>query len=320
MSYISLYLDYHYPRGGIGAVPDRLVRFITACGGEVRNQTEVVHVDPASRTATDGAGGVYHYRELIWAADANRLYRAVDIPRATRPRVRSATAGRKRELAGKRGGDSVFIVYAAVDLPPAHFASICTGHFFYTPRKTGLSSMPSAPREKTRPGMERWLEEFFALTTYEISIPVLRDASLAPEGRTGLVISTLFDYDIARAAEEMGWYAEFKELCAALAIGNLDATIYPGVKGKVLFQVCATPLSVARIAGTTDGAITGWAFTNESVPAERTMTRIVGAVSTPIPHVSQAGQWTYTPAGFPIAILTGKVAADRVIKSLKRRR
>jgi hypothetical protein len=69
-----------------------------------------------------------------------------------------------------------------------------------------------------------------------------------------------------------------------------------------------------------DGAITGWAFTNESVPAERTVTRIARAVSTPIPHVSQAGQWTFTPAGFPIAILTGKAAADRVIKALKRRR
>jgi phytoene dehydrogenase-like protein len=88
----------------------------------------------------------------------------------------------------------------------------------------------------------------------------------------------------------------------------------------VLFHVCATPLSVARIAGTTDGAITGWAFTNESVPAERRMTRIARAVSTPIPHVSQAGQWTFTPAGFPIAILTGKVAADRAIKALRRHR
>ena len=212
------------------------------------------------------------------------------------------------------------MIYAAVDLPPGHFASICTGHFFYTPRKTGLSSMPSAPPVTTRPVMERWLEEFFALTTYEISIPVLRDASLAPEGKTGLVISTLFDYEIARAAQEMGWYAELKELCGALTIGNLDATIYPGIKERLLFQVCATPLSVARIAGTTDGAITGWAFTNESVPAERKMTRIARAVSTPIPHVSQAGQWTFTPAGFPIAILTGKVAADRAIKALRRRR
>jgi phytoene dehydrogenase-like protein len=320
MSYLSLYLDYHYPRGGVGAVPERLVSFITSRGGQIRNLVEVVEVDPVSRTATDSAGAVHPYRELIWAADVNRLYRAVDSPGALGPRVRDAVAGARRELAGKRGGDSVLMVYAAVDLPPEHFASICTGHFFYTPRKTGLSSMPPAPPVSSRTGMERWLEDFFALTTYEISIPVLRDASLAPEGKTGLVISTLFDYHIARTAREMGWYAEFKELCGALTIRNLDASIYPGIEERLLFSVCATPLSVARIAGTTDGAITGWAFTNSKIPAERTMTRIVGAVSTPIPHVSQAGQWTFTPAGFPIAILTGKVAADRAIRALRRHR
>ena len=30
----------------------------------------------------------------------------------------------------------------------------------------------------------------------------------------------------------------------------------------------------------------------------------------------QAGQWTYSPSGLPIAILTGKLAADQVTKEL----
>ena len=180
--------------------------------------------------------------------------------------------------------------------------------------------MPTAPADVTRPEMEEWLKSYFVLTTYEISIPVLRDASLAPEGKTGLVISTLFDFDIAQSANDQGWYDEFKNLCATLTITNLDQTIYPGLKERVLHQSCATPVSLARIAGTTDGAITGWAFTNDTIPTERKMTRIGKAVATPLPHVSQAGQWTYTPAGFPIAILTGKVAADRVGRALNRQR
>ena len=60
----------------------------------------------------------------------------------------------------------------------------------------------------------------------------------------------------------------------------------------------------------TDGAITGWAFTNENMPAERRMLAIARAVRTPLPDVLQAGQWTYSPSGVPIAILTGKLAAD----------
>jgi hypothetical protein len=40
------------------------------------------------------------------------------------------------------------------------------------------------------------------------------------------------------------------------------------------------------------------------------------AVLTPIPDTYQAGQWTYSPSGLTIAILTGKLAADRVLKEL----
>ena len=42
--------------------------------------------------------------------------------------------------------------------------------------------------------IQAWLKNVLSLTTYEIAIPVLRDSSLAPEGKTGLIISVLFDY------------------------------------------------------------------------------------------------------------------------------
>jgi hypothetical protein len=41
------------------------------------------------------------------------------------------------------------------------------------------------------------------------------------------------------------------------------------------------------------------------------------SVLTPIPSIYQAGQWAYSPAGVPMSILTGKLAADRVIKKTK---
>jgi phytoene dehydrogenase-like protein len=42
------------------------------------------------------------------------------------------------------------------------------------------------------------------------------------------------------------------------------------------------------------------------------------SVFTPIPSIYQAGQWTYSPAGVPMSILTGKLAADRVLKRRKK--
>ena len=35
---------------------------------------------------------------------------------------------------------------------------------------------------------------------------------------------------------------------------------------------------------------------------------------TPIPRIQQAGQWSYSPAGLPMAFLTGKLAVTRVRK------
>jgi hypothetical protein len=43
---------------------------------------------------------------------------------------------------------------------------------------------------------------------------------------------------------------------------------------------------------------------------------VASSVLTPIPDTYQAGQWTYSPSGLPISILTGKLAADKVLKDL----
>jgi hypothetical protein len=71
-----------------------------------------------------------------------------------------------------------------------------------------------------------------------------------------------------------------------------------------------------RYTSNTDGAIVGWSFTNESIPAVHQLIKVASSVRTPIPDTCQAGQWTYSPAGLPISVLTGKLAADRVLKEL----
>ena len=53
-----------------------------------------------------------------------------------------------------------------------------------------------------------------------------------------------------------------------------------------------------------------------SFPAVNSLPRVASSVLTPIPDTYQAGQWTYSPSGLPISILTGKLAADRVLKDL----
>ena len=114
----------------------------------------------------------------------------------------------------------------------------------------------------------------------------------------------------------MGWYGEFRELMTMGAIDVLDSSIYPGLKAAVYDSFTSTPLTIEKITGNSDGAITGWAFTNDFIPAVNQLTRVASSVLTPIPDTYQAGQWTYSPSGLPISVMTGKLAADRVLKDL----
>jgi phytoene dehydrogenase-like protein len=319
LSYINLYLDYNYPLGGTGKLVEKMTGFIERHGGEIRTKTDIRLVDPGNRTVVDDQGNPYQYGQLVWAADLKSFYRLISLEHIHDQTVKDAILRRQSELADKVGNDSVYTVYLAVDLDKSYFARIASEHFFYTPSRRGQSQAGPAPLQAERDEIERWLEAFFALTTYEISIPVLRDPSLAPAGQSGLIVSVLFDYALTRRIQEMGWYEPFKALCERCVVATLDGSIYPGLQQAVLQQFSATPLTMERLAGNSEGAITGWSFTNQPMPAESRLPKILNAIATPVPGVFQAGQWTYSPAGLPISIITGKLAADRVIKETRKR-
>jgi phytoene dehydrogenase-like protein len=133
-------------------------------------------------------------------------------------------------------------------------------------------------------------------------------------------VSVLFDYKLTKHIQEMGWYEKFKLFAETCILDTLDSSIYPGVKDAIFHKFSSSPLTIERYTGNADGAITGWSFTNHPMPAEHRLPKIFSATDTSIPSVFQAGQWTYSPSGFPIAILTGKLASDRVIKELPKKR
>jgi len=335
LSYFSLFLDYKYPKGGTGTLPAKLEAYILAHGGEILRETEVVGVDPASRKATDSRGVERSYGKLLWAADCRALYRCLDMGAVRGAGAFSGKIVRKieekaAEVADKRGGDSIFTLNLSVGLPPEYFSAIASAHFFYTPSATGLSALPLAEldagdgaggtsgltRDKER--LFGWLGRYLDLTTYEISCPALRDASLAPQGQSGLIVSSLMDYSLTRHFRDAGWYEEFREFCAVRIVEILDAAIFPGLKASVLDSFTSTPLTIEAMTGNTDGAITGWAFTNDLIPAVSKLPLVARSVLTPIPDVFQAGQWSFSPSGLPISILTGKLAADGMLKSLRK--
>jgi len=314
LSYFSLYLDYSYPLGGTGQLTGKMKEFILCHQGEIRCETEITSIDLDGHQVTDAGGHVYPYENLIWTADMKRLYSVINMATLQDRKLRQIVTTRQQELASLTGNDSILTLYLTVDLDKQFFAAKSNAHFFYTPEARGLSQLKPADLENVS---KDWLKRYYDLTTYEISCPVMRDESLAPPGKTGLIVSTLFDYRLVRQIADAGWYEDFKAFSADAIINVLDNSIYPGLKTKVMDSFVSTPLTLQRLTGNTGGAITGWAFTNANLPNIHKMTQVSKAVETPLPNVYQAGQWVFSPSGLPISILTGKFAADKVIKKMK---
>lgn len=317
LSYFTLYQDYYYPKNGTGELIDRLVYFILDHSGEIKTESEVVSIDlekKAIQTANDEA---YRYRQLCWAADQKGLYKVIDTPKLADPEMVEILQKKRKVLADLSGNESVLTLYLSTSLPSEYFKAVSEAHFFYTPSRKGLSLAGSLPLDGDWDEIKGWLDRFFALTTYEISIPVLRNTSLAPDGMTGLIISSLFSYQLSKYVFDQGWQDNFNAYVTQKMIETLNTTVYPQISENIIDSFISTPLTLQRRTGNTDGAITGWAFTNPTMPAESRLVKIANAVRTPIPDVTQAGQWTYSPSGFPVSLITGKLAADRIEKCLK---
>jgi phytoene dehydrogenase-like protein len=318
LSYFNLYQDYYYPKSGTGFFIQKLVDFIDSYGGEIRTDTGVKSIDLEKKTVTTQDDDVISYRYLLWTADQKTLYEIIDLAGLAEQKTIDAVRAKKASLAGKIGNDSIFTLFLSSNLDKVFFDQISNGHFFYTPSRTGQSSAGKPPINGTWEAIQDWLDRYFALTTYEISIPVLRDPSLAPEGKTGLIISVLFDYQLSKYVYDMGWDSQFRDYVSALMIKTLDRSVYFGLAESVLDSFTSTPVTIQKLTGSTDGAITGWSFTNHPVPAESRLIKIANSVNTPLPDVYQAGQWTYSPSGLPVSLITGKLAADKIDKRLKK--
>lgn len=323
MSYFYLYQDYFYPKGGVGKLAEVVQNKILEFGGKIKTETEVVDVLVDKNMVKDANGNFYKYETLVWAADLKTLYRRAStegLPREISDKIDI----QKGNLLPKHGADSVFIIFLAVDETPEFYKAISHGHFFYTPSKQGLGETHRAELKYllknwstiSKEELFDWLDKFCKLNTYEISIPVLKEPSAAPNGKTGMIVSTLFDYTLIKKVSESGWYEEFKEEAERRMIEVLSNSIYPKLKEKVIFKFSATPLTIEKTVGSSEGSIVGWSF-SEPIPVTSSMLGINEASKTIIPNILKAGQWAYSPSGVPTSILTGRLAADVAIRKIK---
>jgi len=315
LSYFALYDDYIYPKGGVGALIEKMVEAIRSRGGEVLCQTQIVNIEAQKKYLMDAAGNSYRYDKLIWAGDLKALY-SITNDEGLADKALSAFRTKKQAVLAQSGAESVFSVFLAANLHPDVFRQKASGHVFYTPDRQGLGRIHTDELQALLRNWETvqkddfyaWLARFCYYNTFEISIPVLRDSSAAPPGKTGLIISVLFDYELTMRLRARGWYEEFKAKMEEEVVNILSSSLYPGLKENTIFSFSATPWSIYDQVGSSEGSIVGWSFERE-IPAVTNMIHLANSVHTALPDVYAAGKWVYSPAGGPTAIMTGRIAA-----------
>jgi phytoene dehydrogenase-like protein len=319
LSYFLLYLDYFYPKGGVGEISKAMESKILDFGGKIKKETRILEVIADKHILKDQKNITYEYGNLIWAADLKTLYRIVKVKNFL-TKNKKQFEETKSNILKSRGGDSVFSFFLEVDEPVESFTEITKGHLFYTPSKKGLgnthreelNALMSNFEKVEKKEIFKWLEKFTKLNTYEISIPALKDPKMAPAGKTGIIISLLAEYDLFKKIENAGWLDEFVSKFEEEILDVISTSIFPMLKKKKIKHFSFTPLSIENRVGSAEGGITGWSF-EKSMPVINKMHISGRSVLTPIPSIYQAGQWAYSPAGVPMSILTGKIAADKVM-------
>lgn len=327
LSYFSLYIDYCYPLGGMGVVPEKLSHYIIENNGTIRTNCKIQKVDLENNLLFDENGEAIKYQKLIWAADNNSLYKNIDTSLLKNIKTKNLIEKHRAIISDKTGGDSILTVYMTLDIDADEIKNLSSAHVFFTPKTIGLSNdnyikikekiFGDGKFSDDKKEIFEWLAEYLNTTTFEISCPVIRDKSLAPEGKSGLIVSSLFDYGITKHIKKLGFYDEFKTFCEEKITQIIFDEYLKVERNKLIDTFSSTPLTIERYTSNLHGAITGWAFTNSPIPSVNKLSKIAKSIKTPLPNIYQAGQWSFSPSGLPISILTGKLAADKIDKELK---
>src|SRR6056297_1357587 len=326
LGYFYVWLDYFYPKGGTTTLPTLLYEKVLKKGGKFKFNTQIEEIIPSESKVVDLEGNPYEYDHLIWAADLKTLYRKMNPAGLDNPVIEKIKTQSERVLSAK-AAESSFAMSIAVDRPPSYFREKGGAHLFYTPSKKGLGDTNRGKKERLVENFEKkskeeilaWLDDFCNLNTFEVSIPALRDPTLAPEGKTGVMISCIFDYEVIKKIDEAGWLDEFKSEMENRIIKIFSQSFYKGLEEDILFKLSATPVTIHEVIGSSEGSIVGWSFETEA-PVYNKLKDMPKSALTPIPGILQAGQWAYAPAGVPIAMLTGWHAAQEIIKQSKKKK
>ena len=206
-------MNYLHPKGGFQAISDALAEFIIEQGGEIRYKTLVEEI-LLERGRANGVrlknGESISAQYVISNGDARRTFLKMLPAYATKESY-------KQKLRETPVSESGFTVFLGVDMSAEELPVQGCQHIFYVPDYEGIDLSKSLDDEKC-----------YERAPMQISITSYHDPSLAPKGKSSIVLQSvaLMDYgnkwrtENGKRGKE---YRAFKKKVADQVIANLTA-------------------------------------------------------------------------------------------------
>ena len=305
LGYFRMFLDYYYPKGGIQVVPRVLADSVQKWGGEIRLNTRI---DQVLFDGKQASGVRLSTGEEI---KAGYIIAASDLRQALTHLASETRLPKRfnRKLQTAEVSHSVFNVFLGLNVPTERLDLHGCSHIFYHPDLGGINEEDRITRT-----------DYFSHVPQEISIPCMHQPGLAPQGKTGMIISAMTSWKYGNGWERgSAEYEQMKETYTHELISSLEKFI-PHLTDQIEICFSATPRTIASQTSNNNGAIMGWSFDRRRTFSRGNFLQMRSSVFTPIPRLLTAGHWTYSPGGSPVAVLTGKLAAEAILRGKDRNR
>ncbi len=137
------------------------------------------------------------------------------------------------------------------------------------------------------------------------------DHSLAPEGKTSVIIILNSEYDYwKKIAQDRNVYLQKKEEIGTKIVEILENR-FPGISSQVEVVDVATPLTFERYTGNWQGSFEGWLITPEN---SHTFMKRMPQQLPGLENFFMCGQWNEPGGGLPTCIMAGR----RLVQNLCR--
>jgi prolycopene isomerase len=281
-----------YPVGRSQALSHALERAVESHGGRVLTNRGVRRIEVADgrvRGVVTQGGERFAAEWLVSNADpfatCRELLDPADVP-----------AGWLASRAPRAIAASTVNVYLGLDRPPSAFGA--TEHEIFVNADLDLEGHAAASHRLEAP-------REVAVTCYNAVCP-----DISPAGTTMIALCAL-SYGAAWAQVRPGDYLATKARLAESMLA-LTERVLPGLRAATEVMEVSTPLTNLRYTGAMGGSIYGF----DATPAASMMTRPSNVG--PVEGLVFAGAWTQPGGGFEPAIMSGAMAAGRILAARRR--